>query len=174
MRLINKRLNLRKLNPKSQVEQMFFYILALFIIGAILVIGVKYILGLVKQTEAIDLVDFKTSLQEDADVMSTKYGSWEKQTYIVPKEVKKVCFFTSGNYKQGCNGLPDMDPIMCDAWQSGSQNVMTVPFVLDSPINLSKMKVDDALNGYRCFDVTSRTLKIKMTGIGNGVMISEP
>lgn len=159
-------------SKKSQVEQMFFYILALFVIGTMLLMGIKYIGKIVKQVEAVDLVEFKTSLQNDVDVLVTKYGSWKKVTYVVPKEVKKVCFFTIDAYKNGCPSLPDLDNIMCDAWQSGTQNVMTVPFVLESPINLTKMIVDDT-NGYKCFEVTDRKITLKITGIGNGVKISE-
>ena len=122
---------------KSQVEQMFFYILALFVIGTMLLLGIKYIGKIVKQVESVDLVEFKTSLQNDVDVLVTKYGSWKKAAYTVPKEVKKVCFFTIDAYKNGCPSLPDLDVVMCDAWQSGTQNVMTVPFVLESPINPS-------------------------------------
>ncbi|MFH1439785.1 MAG: hypothetical protein ABIG89_04410 [Candidatus Woesearchaeota archaeon] len=165
---------IRKFKRKSQVEQMLFYILAIFVIGMILLLGVKYIGKLLKQVETIDLVEFKTSLQDDTDVMVTKYGSWKVKTYVVPKELKKVCFFTADKYKSGCIDLPDLDPVMCDAWQSGSQNVMTVPFVLESPINLTKMIVDkDIPQGYKCFAVSDRKLSVKMTGIGNGVMISE-
>ena len=152
---------------------MFFYILALFVIGTILLIGIKYVIKITEQVESIDLVEFKTSLTTDVDVMVTKYGSWKKKTYTVPQGVKTVCFFTIDKYPNSCSSLPNLDPVMCDAWQSGTQNVMTIPFVIDSSINLIKMEVKDP-KGYQCFGVTDKKITIKLTGIGNGVRISEP
>ena len=161
---------------KSQVEQGFFYILALFIIGSILLLGVKYVGKLLTQVEQIDLVEFKTSLQDDVDIMSTKYGSWKKKAYVVPKDIKKVCFFTIDKYSPACNNHEDLDLIMCDAWKDGVQNVMTVPFVLETPINLSRMEMDNSEfpKGFNCFDAVSKRIEIKITGKGNGVVISSP
>ena len=156
---------------KSQVQQMFYYILALFIIGSMLLLGVKYIYKITSEIETIDLLEFKTGIQTDVDEMSSKYGSWEKRTYPVPKGAEKVCFFTIGKYKETCAN--ELDFVVCDAWESGSSNVMTLPFVLDTPINLSKMEVKDD-KGYKCFEVIDRKITLKLTGKGNGVIISEP
>ena len=158
---------------RSQVQEGFFYILALFVIGMILFLGVKYIGKLVTQIETIDLVDFKTSLQDDTDIMSSKYGSWKIKTYVVPKGIKKVCFFTTAKHSSACNNMADLDMVMCDAWKDGAQNVMTVPFVLESPINLEKMEVDNP-KGYYCFEVADKRIDVKLTGKGNGVVISAP
>jgi hypothetical protein len=149
---------------------MFFYILALFVIGTILLLGVKYIGKIIEQTKHVDLVAFKTSLTDDTDVLVSKYGSWKKATYTVPSGVKKVCFFTVDDKKRTC--LPELDLLMCDAWESGTQNVMTEPWS-ETPINLTKMRVNSP-NGYLCFDSSDTKVTIKITGTGNGVMISDP
>jgi hypothetical protein len=159
---------------KAQVQEMFFYILALFIIGTILLLGIKYVGKILDQVETIDLVEFKTSLIDDTDIMMTKYGSWERNTYSVPKGVKTVCFFT---IKDGINPscLGSLDLLMCDAWKSGTQNVMTNPWS-DTSINLTRMEVDknDAPANYLCFDAIDGKITIKMTGKGNGVLVSKP
>lgn len=162
---------------KSQVSQLFFYLLALFIIGATLIIGVKYIVKIRGQVQNIDLVEFKTSLEDDAEMLSTKYGSWREKSYFVPQGVKQVCFFEidSNLQKKVCTPQPiePLDYVMCDAWQTGAQNVMTIPFVLETPINLTNIKIKDE-KGFKCFNVVDNKITVVMTGLGNGVQISEP
>ena len=156
---------------KAQIQEMFFYILAIFVIGTILLLGIKYVGKIVTQVDTIDLVEFKTGLIDDTDTMMTKYGSWEKNTYTVPKGVKQVCFFTvADDITPSCPGSIDL--LMCDAWKSSTQNVMTNPWS-DTSINLTQMRVDSPAN-YLCFDAVDRKITIRVTGKGNGVLISKP
>jgi len=164
------------MRKKSQVQQLFFYLIALFVIGATLILGVNYIVKLTKQVDAIDIVKFKVALEDDSEMLSTKYGSWREKSYHVPKEIKEVCFFDIDSKKrqQICSQLTEpLTPIMCDAWTSGTQNVMTVPFVLDTTINLTGIKITDT-NGFHCFTVRDNTITVILTGLGNGVQISDP
>ncbi|MBT4824851.1 hypothetical protein HN695_01215 [Candidatus Woesearchaeota archaeon] len=163
------------MSKKSQIQQAFFYILAIFIIGTILLLGVKYVGKIMDQLHTVDLVTFKTSLEDDSEVMAVKYGSWEKKDYIVPKDIKKMCFFTIDPiYSNKCDQYEELDPLMCDLWQSGQENVIAVPFMeLESGINLTNMEVKN-IAGYHCFAVAEKRISIKITGKGNGVIVSEP
>ena len=182
------------MKKKAQVQDMLMYILGIVIIGMLLFFGVKYIMKLMETTEDIDLLSLKTSLETTAKKYSTKYGSWTIEEIPVPKKVQYVCFFDLS--KEGaskadksivCGGNDGggsqlisadkkkmVDPIICDAWQTGkNQNVMTIPFVPDYPLLVEKMKVDDSA-GLICFKAIAGEIKVKFIGLGNGVKVSNP
>ncbi|MBI5392791.1 hypothetical protein HZA96_02885 [Candidatus Woesearchaeota archaeon] len=181
------------MKKKSQVQDMMMYILGIVIIGMLLFFGVKYIMKLMKTTEDIDLLQLKTSLETTAKKYGTKYGSWTLEEIPVPKKVQYVCFFDlskdkptkensliCGGGKGGDNLVPVTDkkkikdPIICDAWKTGkSQNVMTIPFVPDYPLLVEKMKIDDKA-GFICFKAIAGEIKVKFTGLGSGVKVSNP
>src|SRR3989338_475521 len=182
------------MKKKAQVQDMLMYILGIVIIGMLLFFGVKYIMKLMETTEDIDLLSLKTSLETTAKKYSTKYGSWTIEEIPVPKKVQTIDLFdlskegaSKANKSIVCGGNDGggsqlisadkkkmVDPIICDAWQTGkNQNVMTIPFVPDYPLLVEKMKVDDSA-GFICFKAIAGEIKVKFIGLGNGVKVSNP
>lgn len=171
----------------AQVNEMFTYVLGIIIIGLILLFGIKYIVKLQQDIKTIDLVKFKTQVETVAGSYAYQYGSWVEQEFSVPNEVKYVCFFDleksggSGSSKIcGGSGSPQdpndiqKQPLLCDGWSAGkdsTQNVMTVPFVTETPIHIGKIEVDNTI-GYKCFKVTAGKFIATITGLGDGVKIS--
>ncbi len=167
---------------KAQAQsQAFIYILAIIIIGMLLIFGVKYIGQIMNKVEDINLLQFKTDLESDANRIGPSYGTWEKLEIDIPDGVETVCFVESADSISGgvlstgiCDAnSDDYDFRMCNAWQDDtSRNVYTVPFdALDTGIYLGEIEVDSS-EGYLCFDVGDSKLKIKMTGYGNKLKIS--
>lgn len=175
----------KKNKKNAQVNEMFTYILSIIIIGLILLFGIRYIIKLQQDIKTIDLVKFKTQVETVAGSYAYQYGSWVKQEFSVPSEVKQVCFFdvekaggSSGS--KICGGSAQdpneiqKQPLLCDGWSAGkdsTQNVMTVPFVTETPIHIGKIEVDNAI-GYKCFKVTAGKFTATITGLGDGVKIS--
>ncbi len=172
-------------NTKAQTAEIFFFILAIVIIGLLLLFGVKYIMELGTKVNQIDLVRFKTDLEGYANDIRPVYGKWKKIEMDVPSGIDKVCFvqletFTDAPLYQQQEGICQNDSLdynflMCQAWQDDTtRNVYTDPFdELDLGVDLGAMEVGTADENYLCVDTTSNILKIKMTGKGDRVLVEE-
>ena len=170
---------------KGQTTQIFFFILAIIIIGLLLLFGVKSIMELGGKVEQIDLVRFKIDLESYAEEIGPVYGRWKKLEIDVPAGIERVCFVQYDDpegdvwYKQYqglCkNDNEDYNFLMCQAWQDDeSRNVYTEPFdKLDIGINLGNIEVGGVDDYYLCVDTSEHYMKIKMTGKGDKLLIEE-
>ncbi|MBI4896135.1 MAG: hypothetical protein HY832_01150 [Candidatus Aenigmarchaeota archaeon] len=173
---------------KGQTAEIFFFILAIVIIGLLLLFGVKYIMELGTKINQIDVVQFKTDLEGYANDIRPVYGKWKKIEMNVPAGIDHVCFvqmetftarqLTAIDKRQ--EGLcqkdsPDYNFNICQAWQDDStQNVYVEPFVkLDVGITLGAMEVGTADEDYLCIDTSAHILNIRMTGKGDRVLVEE-
>ena len=181
------------MNKKAQTSEIFFFILAILIIGLLLLFGVKYIMELGNKVNQIELVQFKTDLESSADEIRPVYAKWRKLELSVPQGVENVCFVQHDTYtaeglltylsiqQQGLclENNEDYDFLMCNAWQDDqSRNVYTDPFdELDIGIYIEGLEVRQLVNGqdvyYLCTDTSSGVLKVKMTGKGDRIFIEE-
>lgn len=177
---------------KAQTTEIFYFILAIIVIGLLLLFGVRYIMELGEKVEQIDLVRFKTDLEGYAQEIAPVYGKWQKLELAVPSGIEKVCFvqlerFDVEEYKTELlykklqalctKGHEDYNFLMCQAWQDDpSRNVYTEPFdTLAIGIYLGPLEVEGAEEEqyYLCVDTTDHYLHIKMTGYGDRVLIEE-
>ncbi len=173
---------------KAQTSEIFFFILAIFIIGLLLLFGVKYILELGTKINQIEIVQFKTTLEGYADDVRPVYGTWRKLEIEIPSGIDKICFVQHSTFtsrpltaiviqQQGLckQDNEDYNFLMCQEWQSNTTgNVYTDPFhELETGIDLGPIEVGDADTDYLCIDTSSHTLKIKMTGKGDRTLIEE-
>jgi hypothetical protein len=170
---------------KAQSSEIFFYILAIVIVGLLLLFGVRYIIQLGSKMNQVDMIQFKTELEGYANDIRPSYGKWEKLEISVPAGIDILCFvqhntFTASPLYIQQQGLclkdnPDYNFLMCNAWQEDTtRNVYTDPFdELDVGINLGAIDVGDSSTYYLCMDTSSGILKIKMTGKGDKVLIEE-
>ncbi len=173
-------------NKKAQTSEIFFFILAIVIIGLLLLFGVKYIMELGSKVNQIELVQFKTDVENYADEYRPVFGKWKKLTISVPVGILKVCFvqhetFTDKKldiaHEEGLckKDNEDYNLFMCNAWQDDiSRNVYTNPFdELEVGIDLGAIEVGTADQNYLCIDTSDHILQIKMTGKGDRVLIEE-
>ncbi len=172
-------------NNKAQTSEIFFFILAIVIIGLLLLFGVKYIMELGSKVNQIELVQFKTDLESYADEYRPVFGKWKKLTFSVPVGILKVCFVQhetfndAALYYQG-EGLckkdhEDYNLFMCNAWQDDtSRNVYTDPFdELELGIDLGAIEVGTADQNYLCIDTSDHVLQIRIEGKGDRALINE-
>lgn len=168
---------------KAQTSEIFFFILAIVIIGLLLLFGVKYIMELGTKVNQIDVLRFKTDIEGYAKEIGPVYGKWQKIELDVPGGIDKICFVQHETFTESplyiqqegicTKGHEDYDLLMCSAWQEdSSRNVFTKPFdELDLGIDLGALEVGSSYEQYLCFDTTSGFLKIKMTGKGDRVLL---
>lgn len=177
------------MNKYAQTTEIFYFILAIIVIGLLLLFGVRYIMELGEKVEQIDLVRFKIDLEGYAQEIAPVYGKWQKLELAVPSGIEKVCFVQletfSGMslYKQQqglcTKGHEDYNFLMCQAWQDDSgRNVYTDPFdeleigIYLGPLEVSGEDIDDE-QYYLCAGTTDHYLHIKMIGYGDRVLIEE-
>ncbi len=170
---------------KGQTTQIFFFILAIIIIGLLLLFGVRYIIELGSKIDQIDIVRFKTSLEGYADEITPVYGRWKKVEIDVPTGINEVCFVQHDTFsemplyktQQGLckTNNEDYNFLICQGWQSdSSRNVYTDPFdKLDVGIDLGSISVGSVNDYYLCIDTTEHHMKIKMTGYGDYLLIEK-
>ncbi len=180
---------------KGQTNEIFYFILAIIVMGLLLLFGVRYIMELGEKVEQIDLVRFKTDLEGYAKQIAPVYGKWRKlEQLAVPSGIDRICFVqlerfdveelkTELLYKQQkglcTKGHEDYDFLMCQAWQDdATRNVYTDPFdelaigIFLGPLEV-KGKDAEEEQYYLCIDTTDHYLRIKMTGYGDRVLIEE-
>jgi hypothetical protein len=175
----------KQLSKKGQTTQIFFFILAIIVIGLLLLFGVKYIMELGAKVDQIDLVRFKTDMEGYAQEITPVYGRWKKLDISVPAGIDKICFvqYSTGSEtplyhtQEGLcdNTHEDYSFLMCQAWQDDvSRNLYTEPFDrLDVGIDLGTIEVGSVDQYYLCVDTSDGLLRIKMTGYGDHLLVEE-
>ncbi|MCK5107103.1 MAG: hypothetical protein KAQ83_00065, partial [Nanoarchaeota archaeon] len=119
MKLINKR---KKQNRKAQIQtQIFVYVLATIIIGAILLYGYRSIFMMREKGEQIDLISFKTEMQEEVIKMSNDYGSARALTFRTPSSFSEVCFIDLSKTPNA--DIKDNHPLVYESWVDDTANV---------------------------------------------------
>lgn len=168
---------IRRKKKGQMPSQMFMYILSMIIIGLMIYLSMKWMGSLFRTQEDISVAQIKIDMENAFEKIKYNYGSWKFEEFSVPSGINKVCFLDEGMGKSGqyrdkglCNeGHDDYDPLICDAWEGGLQNVAFDPRI-DVPVYISDVKVGG--EGYLCQEVDSGKIKVKLTGLGNAVKVS--
>ena len=159
-------------SKKAQAQQIFIFIIAIVIASMIFLYGYKAIRDFTKRTEEISLVRFQTELQSAVRTISPDYGSIKKLELSVPSNYEKVCFVNS-EYNDNADictpTTEDYNPIICDAWQAGTQNVFLVPMA-NVPIKVSTLEITNE-QGYLCQPVIHGKIVIRLEGKGNRALL---
>jgi hypothetical protein len=79
---------------KAQINQMFIWIMVLFIIGAVALIGVRSIGGLVEDKCVVDQVRFEDKLSEVIR-LNNDFGSVNLESLTMPCGYHTICFADS-------------------------------------------------------------------------------
>jgi hypothetical protein len=167
-----------RLKRKAQVQnEIFFYIMAIIVIGLLLFLGVKWIMGIIENMNIIKMNQFRMGLVNTFDGQrKLPYNSHQKVSIQdVPGSIKKVCFVEK---KQGVNhgttglctmGNADYNPEMCMLW--GSEDPVNTYFTEPlQMINVGNIQIDG--DGYICMNITNSQLSIKLVSMGDSVKIA--
>ena len=75
--------------------QIFVYIIAIIIVAFLLVFGYRAISTFKEKADQVAMVQFKNEMQKAIETISLDYGSVKVKEFMLPEDVKKVCFVTS-------------------------------------------------------------------------------
>ena len=163
---------------RAQIQgQVFIYILTLIITGAILLFGYNAIFGpegILDREKEIELVNFKNDLKQDFEKMSSDYGSVEVETYSVPSKVKKICFYQEGEEPEFHAMPKDLNPLIVDSIKDETGN--NVFLVIDDaiePMDLGRIEISNEGYNMICIKISSNRLKLRLEGLGDGVLVEK-
>lgn len=165
---------------KSQLMgQVFIYILAAIVFGGILLFGYKAVLHLQENASQVALVDLKQNIQEAINSVASS-PDVQKRTIYIPSAYRILCFLGDAdisakmqtclcNDDVSCIGVQDdYNPLLCDAWVSGTkQNVFLVPLA-DIEIFVSNILLDD---NYLCIPNVKGSVVLRLEGKGASTLV---
>ena len=160
---------------KGQIQgQVFIYILTLIITAGILLYGYNAIKGLNENAEQVEFIQFKDDLEKDFKTISSDYGSVKTKTYSVPSKVKEICFYRIGNGPVHPSLPEDINPWIADSINDETgNNVFLVMGNAIEPMKLSKIRMDDDDIPLLCIPISSSRLKLRLEGLGDGVLVKK-
>lgn len=162
---------------KSQIGQIFIYVLTLVIISFILIYGYNAIKNFKEKSEQISLVKFKNELSNIVEIISPDYGSVKIRNIEVPSGYDEVCFveYYKGNFPLiNTPSLFDNHPILKDSVNSGvKKNVFLIREITEKSFFIGDIKVISDDNKILCFKVANNIIKIKFEGRGDHALLSK-
>jgi len=193
--------NLRR-SKRSQVQQVFIFILAILIAALILLFGYRMIGKFRGDIVRTALIDFQAELTGEIKKISSDFRSVKKLDINVPGGFKKVCIlqqgfgFSGGQYGTGTgicdrNGVKqddddlkggdfeaeqDYDLSLCSLWpeNTNDQNVFLLPFS-DVSLSITTVYVDlieAGTGGYICLKPVNGRISLRLEGRGNHTRVS--
>lgn len=175
---------------KSQAQQVFIFMLAIFLAALILLFGYRMIGKFMGDVSKTALIEFQTKLEGGVRKMSTKFNSVEKLELQVPGDFDKVCIFEQGfaspSLTHVCGGemmgdtdgdFPaefDKDMTMCSLWpvNTKQENVFLSPFTDAISIKTTQIKIANN-NGYLCVKPVANRIALRLEGRGNHTIVSK-
>ena len=170
------------MGKKAQMPgQIFIYILAIVIVGAIIVYGYTAIKDFSDRGDQVAFVSFKTSFENTVKTMVSDYGTIKRPDFDVPPQYERVCAVDFSKAASGpiCSpGDPDYEPVICSAWKQGAtqqasspdkdvllSNIFLTPDGSES-FHVGHIKIKD---GYICSPVKNGRINIQFKSVGDGV-----
>ena len=161
---------------RGQVQgQVFIYILTLIVTAGILLYGYNAIKSISEKAELVELIQFKDDLKQDFERMSSNYGSSETETYNVPSKVKEVCFYQEGEDPL-FHPLPDdLNPLIKDSIndKTGNNVFLVIGDGAIEPMKLTRIEINKPDYNLVCIKVSSNRLKLRLEGLGDGVLVEK-
>ena len=167
-------------HKKSQITQVFIYILALFIFALILYYGYYSISSFIKKGEEVVYIKFKTQLESEVEAILPQYGSVsifnKNKPLKAPGKAEEACFVSYnavGNIGvitgESAAELQKY-PIIKLSIESGTEeNVFLLPREERAPISFLRIEIP---GGFGCIPVKQGRLDIRLESLGNAVRIT--
>ncbi len=160
---------------RGQIQgQVFIYILTLIITATILLFGYNAIQNIKDTAEQVELVDFKNSLKQDFEKMSSDYGSSETENYNVPSKIKEICFYQKGvspEIEYPSESVNIGNPLIKNSIDDTDNNVFLIGNALFEPMELSRIEVTEGQ--IVCIKINNNRLSLILKGLGDGVLVKK-
>lgn len=158
------------------VSEIFIYIITIVTFALIMIFGFKAILGVIKDTQKIELVQFKSDLENSVDRLYSEFGAVRKEEFLAPNTHRQICFIDL-DYAPSPDevaALCELDPIACEVWKESSgteteeENVFLTP-AAEARIKVSKISLD---KGFLCVPIRNGKFFLILEGKGDRTSIS--
>ena len=161
---------------KSQVSQVFIYIMALFIFALIIYYGYYSISSFIKRGEEVVFIKFKTQLESEVEELLPKYGSvsiFNEKKPLKSGNVEEVCFLSSGVIDGSIRPIPstldDYPVIKLGVGKDVQENVFVFPRKERPSISFLRIKVMPT--DFECIPIKQGRLDIRLESLGSEVLI---
>jgi hypothetical protein len=124
--------------------------------------------------EQIDLISFKTDIQEEVIKMSNDYGSARLLKFRTPSSFQEVCFI---DLSKTPADIKSQHPLVYESWVDGTANVFLIDelaeeFLLIQENDIPLIEIDTP--GYFCMPTLNNNIEIRLEGIGGKAKLSIP
>lgn len=170
---------------KSQIQQVFIYILAIIVFSMILLYGYKSIKGLGQKADDVILLQLKTKITSTVKKAVSDYGSVIREELDIPGDYDRVCFVDLSKSSEAldqevCDSVsPDYEPLVCDSWEANAKSNMFLLSksgdVLTYDIGDIRIEKDEGgvIEYYECINVLQQKIVLRLEGEGDYVLLSE-
>ena len=167
------------MRKKSQIGQVFIYLISTLIIIHVHYYGYNAIKGISQKQKELTFVKFQNALRDMVSYTSSDYGTVRIEEFYLPSGYKEVCFvdvdFNQDNLDEGLISEQDYPLIYDSVYESinESRKISTNVFVLPdgSPFFIEKMHV---YNGFNCTKVSQGKIKLRIEGKGDSALVMQP
>jgi len=161
------------MRKKSQIGQVFIYLISTLIIMLVLYFGYNAIKNIGKKQQEISFVTFKNRLTDMITYTSSDYGTVRVENFDVPAGFTEVCIVDpSLIVTKDSSKISDNYPIIKDSVADGAMaNVFLLP--AGSPFYIEKVFIETD-SKYICFPVVQGKVKIRIEGMGDRAKLSSP
>ena len=157
------------MNKKSQIGQVFIYLISTLVIVLVLYFGYSAISSIGKKQQELSFIKFQTSLKDMVSYTSSDYGTVRVEDFYVPSSFTEVCFVDPDIITTRDSSAINLSyPIIKDSVESGVlADVFTLPG--GAPFYIEKINVT---RDFLCFPVMNGKVRIRIEGKGDSAQIS--
>ncbi len=164
------------MDSKAQIiGQVFVFILAGLIFVLILTYGYTAITKLIDTKKTVDIIEFKTSIEQKTEAIRTSTGSVHKAIFSLPLEYTELCAVDPHMTQTHSNAFKIKHPLFYNAWHSDPALTIFTKPLLETPLNIKDIAVNGPLfdePGFLCLPITNGRIILKLTGQGLTTKIS--
>lgn len=172
-------------NKRSQVSgQVLMVILTLFMIGFVVLFGTKMIGGLTQQSDKVNYVKFKNTLQNEINSITQEYKSKIQIDLLMPKGFEEICIVDLAKDPNGdldgdgvYDNIKEDYPVMYNYWNDymgdtskEKRNVFLISKFTEATFYVDKIEIED---GFICIEEQRSRVKFWVEGRGNKALITE-
>lgn len=185
----NKKPQMKKIkNKKGVVNQIFMYILGLFLVAIILLYGYNSVQKIIQSKQKIEIVEFQDTLIKTAKSITSDYNSILvfdiNNKLITPQKVRVICFVDNKDANPSCQNQD-----FCKYYEYFNETYSISEASLDKSkfdnvyafdkndklvmqFNIGVVEINNKQEDFFCVNV-SGYLPVRLRGLGDRIEISE-
>jgi len=153
---------------KAEVStQVFLYVMIVVVMGAVLLLGYKFISSITRNSDQIALNDFKDNVAEKITGVKNNYGQVTVEEFNLNKKYSPVCFVNT-------ESSPDLSnyPLIKSSVDTGSKENV---FVMSNNNIVASLQTEPLIiaGNLLCINNTAGIIKLRMVSLGYAVNLSQ-